>query len=277
MTLSRTLLLWSSLSTALLFSACATSHAPGSDGSVSGDVGRPADAGPYVPSCAPMDARVDPCAVAVCAPVTGAFWDGAACVPVHCNCAGAECGVYTTLDACEADHAACDATLCTTTGGAWFARAEWCGHFQCGFPPSVLCDESVPACDCGLGRVFQDGAGCVDGALCELTEMLEPEAFCTATGGTWRLDVCGHATCGRLSDADCILPGCVCGDLEVFDPQRGCVRSPTCELRQLGEPCTDTGLCADSVCCVNGGISADATCVAPLCDDPHGVCGPPRS
>ena len=128
----------------------------------------------------------------------------------------------------------------------------------------------------GSLRVFGPGVGCVDGPLCEIIATVAPDVLCANTGGEWMLGICAPTTCGRFSDLDCALPACACGELEVFDTDRGCIRSPSCEVRLLGEACTTTGLCADSVCCLDGGISADASCVAPMCEDPHGVCGPPR-
>lgn len=239
----------------------------------SGDLG---DGGAPIATCEPMDARIDVCAD-VCFGVTSAFWDGASCVAAHCDCAGSECDVYPTVEACEAAHAGCDATLCSSTGGAWFDRLEWCGHFECGVPAPAACETPTRACDCGTYRVFMEGVGCVDGPLCELRAPREPDVLCADTGGTWMPGICGHATCGRLSDLDCASPGCVCGALEVFDDERGCIRSPTCDVRQLGESCDESGRCGDgSVCCATGGASAASTCVAPMCDDPSGICGPPR-
>jgi hypothetical protein len=240
------------------------------------DTGPLVDGGAHVATCDPMDAHADVCADA-CFGVTSAFWDGTSCVAAHCDCAGTECDVYATVEACQAEHASCDAALCTSTGGAWFDRPEWCGHFTCGFPNPDDCETPTPACDCGAYRNFVPGSGCMDGPLCELTAPMEPDARCASTGGTWRTDICGSATCGRLSDLDCVAPGCVCGELEIFDTDRGCIRSPTCEVRELGESCTETGLCGGgSVCCVSGGASTAARCEAPRCDDPSGVCGPPR-
>ncbi len=227
-------------------------------------------------SCEPMDARTDVCATP-CFGITGAFWDGARCVESHCDCAGTECEVYAGLAACEAAHAHCDAALCRATGGAWFDRPQFCGHFECGAPPTGLCDEVLPACDCGLYGVFVDGIGCMEGPLCELVAPEEPEPRCVRTGGTWMLGICGHATCGRLSDLDCASPGCVCGRYQIFDPERGCVQSPSCDERLPGEDCTETQRCGmGTVCCANGGASIEASCVAPMCGTPDGVCGPPR-
>ncbi len=245
-------------------------------GGGSEDTGPGTDAGPFVPTCDAMDARIDVCAV-TCDDVSGAFWDGTTCVPSHCDCTGAECGVYASVAACEADHGDCDATLCASTGGAWFNRPEWCGHFVCGFPNPDSCAVPTPACDCGTYRVFDPGTGCTDGPLCELTAPVDPDVLCASTGGEWMVGICGDARCGRLSDLDCALPGCVCGALEIFDTERGCIRSPSCDVRLLDESCDDTRLCGGgSVCCANGGISTASTCSMPMCADPSGPCGPPR-
>jgi hypothetical protein len=240
------------------------------------DTGARTDAGVPMATCDAMDAHTDVCA-APCAEVTSAFWDGAACVAAHCDCAGTECDLYRTLEACEAAHAGCDATLCAASGGAWHNRLEHCGHFTCGVPAPEICEVPTRACDCGTYRVFMDGVGCVDGALCELVAPREPEELCSATGGEWMPSTCGPATCGRLSDLACASGGCVCGALEIFDEDRGCIRSPSCDVREPGEACEDTGLCGGgTVCCATGGASTASSCVAPLCDDPAGICGPPR-
>ena len=240
------------------------------------DTGPRPDSGMVTPTCEPMDAQLDVCA-AVCGSVSSAFWDGATCVPAHCNCVGTECDVYATVSLCEAAHASCDATLCASTGGAWFNRPEWCGNFACGAAPLDSCEVPTRACDCGTYRVFNDGTGCMDGPLCELRAPTDPDVLCAATGGTWMLGICGNAMCGRLSGLDCLSPGCVCGDLEIFDGERGCIRSPTCEARLLGEQCNATGLCGNgNVCCATGGASTDSACALPMCTGTFGVCGPPR-
>ncbi|MFO0714266.1 MAG: hypothetical protein U0353_30765 [Sandaracinus sp.] len=227
-------------------------------------------------SCNPQVAEIDVCA-AVCDDVDGAFWDGTRCIATSCNCTGSDCGTYATVEACQAAHAHCDAALCLATGGRYFSRPQFCGHFECGFPPAVACDEPLPACDCGLYNIFVDGVGCMPGPLCELIAPMEPQALCESTHGTWHTDMCGSTTCGRVSDTDCIAPGCACGTYEIFDAERGCIQSPECDVRLLGEDCTATQRCGGgSVCCVSGGASTAAACEAPMCSDPSGVCGPPR-
>ena len=233
----------------------------------------PIDVGVGPASCAPQAAAIDLCAP-ICDAITGAFWDGTRCIEHSCNCTGPECEVYADGAACEAAHAGCDASLCETTGGAWFARPIYCGHFECGTPPSVACDETIPVCDCGAYGIFVEGVGCMPGPLCELIAPREDEALCTETGGTWMMGICGPTTCGRFSGLDCAGPGCACGAYEIFDDERGCIPSPDCDVRQSGEDCSETGLCAGSVCCTGGaGLSQ---CEAPQCGDPSGLCGPPR-
>ncbi|MCP3980720.1 MAG: hypothetical protein GY716_15570 [bacterium] len=52
--------------------------------------------------------------------------------------------------------------LCNTTGGFW--DIDSCYHYWCGQFPD--CDAIVPGCDCGTGRNFVQGAGCVDDPVC---------------------------------------------------------------------------------------------------------------
>ena len=230
----------------------------------------------YMPSCEPMQAETNLCFAGDCAGPSGAYWDGAACVESHCDCIGPECGIYATKAACDAAHTMCEAALCANTGGAWFRVPAWCGHFECGQPNPAFCETPTTACDCGPRRNFEAGVGCV-AATCPIAEMVPPETLCAATGGTWRTDICGHATCGRLSDLECVSPGCVCDQNETFDAARGCIPDPVCEVRVLGESCTETGLCGEgSTCCANGGASAASTCVEPMCASSAGICGLPR-
>lgn len=229
----------------------------------------------YMPSCEPMRADTDLCFAGDCVGVTGAFWNGAECVESHCDCTGPECGIYATKAACDAAHTMCDAALCESTGGAWFRVPAWCGHFICGRPNPAICDTATTACDCGPRGRFVPGMGCMPDATCPIPERIEPEPLCTLTGGTWRLDICGHATCGRLSPLDCVAPGCVCPENSTFDEARGCLPNPICEVRELGEDCSATGLCGGgSACCTRGGASAETTCIMPMCGSPDGIYGP---
>ena len=231
----------------------------------------------YMATCAPMQAETNLCFAGECLGVTGAFWNGSECVESRCDCIGPECGIYATKAACDAAHTTCQAALCTSTGGAWFRVPAWCGDFVCGRPNQSPCDTPTTACDCGVRGRFVDGVGCMTDTKCPISELIDPQQLCGITGGEWQLGICGHATCGRLSGLDCASPGCVCGVNETFDLGRGCIPNPLCEVRVLGESCTETQLCGDgTTCCANGGASTEASCVAPMCSTPDEICGPAR-
>ena len=55
-----------------------------------------------------------------------------------------------------------EAELCHETGGWW--DIDSCGHYWCGQFPD--CDAIIPGCDCGPGRNFVPGLGCVDDEDC---------------------------------------------------------------------------------------------------------------
>lgn len=240
-------------------------------GPITSDAATPIDAGPRG-ACDPMDARIDSCADQ-CFGVTGAFWDGTTCIEAHCDCTGTECEVYPTLLDCQGAHTTCAAEMCTSTGGAWFSQPLYCGNFECGVPPPETCETPIPACDCGAYRVFDFDAGCIDGPLCELMAPRTEEELCGETGGEWRPDICGHATCGRLSGDACIAPGCVCDRREIFDPERGCVRSPSCRTRTVGEECARDETCVTGAICCPGGEVA-SRCFEIHCDGTE-TCPPP--
>ncbi|MHC4991957.1 MAG: hypothetical protein ACYTGC_13360, partial [Planctomycetota bacterium] len=48
-------------------------------------------------------------------------------------------------------------SLCEASGGTWDPTS--CGHYRCGVPPA--CNAIIPGCDCGSGRTFIPGVGCV--------------------------------------------------------------------------------------------------------------------
>ena len=52
--------------------------------------------------------------------------------------------------------------LCLATGGVWDPIS--CGHYNCGQFPD--CDAIIPGCNCGPGRNFENGVGCVDDPDC---------------------------------------------------------------------------------------------------------------
>jgi hypothetical protein len=52
--------------------------------------------------------------------------------------------------------------LCWATGGVW---DPWsCGHYYCGVEPD--CDAIIPGCNCGAGKNFEPGLGCVEDPEC---------------------------------------------------------------------------------------------------------------
>jgi hypothetical protein len=55
-----------------------------------------------------------------------------------------------------------EAALCEDTGGIWDPLS--CGHCSCGFPPE--CAAIIPGCNCGPGKNFVAGLGCVDDPDC---------------------------------------------------------------------------------------------------------------
>ncbi len=58
---------------------------------------------------------------------------------------------------------ASESTLCYNTGGQWDLQS--CGHYECGFPPP--CTAVIPGCNCGPGKQYQDGVGCVPATFCD--------------------------------------------------------------------------------------------------------------
>ena len=60
------------------------------------------------------------------------------------------------------DDGISDQTRCETTRGVWDALS--CGHYSCGYQPE--CAAVIPGCDCGPGRNFVEGVGCVDDPTC---------------------------------------------------------------------------------------------------------------
>lgn len=63
-----------------------------------------ASPGPCDVDCAPDDAR----GVGFCGTIVGIAWNGTDCTWLSgCSCEGRDCGRYTSLEECEAAHAAC--------------------------------------------------------------------------------------------------------------------------------------------------------------------------
>lgn len=248
---------------------------PAADAPPSADA-RP-DAGAYVASCEPMRAALDPCGTH-CRAELGAFWDGSQCVPYCEECVGEDCGVYASVEACQLDHSNCDATLCSETAGDWFNIPALCGHHVCGVPNPADCFAPTRGCNCGTGRNFQAGVGCMVDVSCPAVDpVVDEEASCLATGGRWDVSTCGHYNCGRRSPLECVSPGCDCGPSRSFDGALGCIERGACQARRLGEGCGGSeSACAEGVCCSIGGDSGEMQCATPMCESPAGVCGPAR-
>jgi hypothetical protein len=133
--------------------------------------------------------------------------------------------------------------LCERTGGRWDERS--CGHYVCGRPP--LCDAIIPGCDCGSGRSFVAGAGCVEDRTCG---ECQSDADCPA----------GSACNACPIDPSCPLCA-VCGP-PVCEP-RACAFDPDCPP---GSHCEGSSVCPPDVVCVWEG--EPGVCVPDRCCDP---------
>ena len=153
-----------------------------------------------------------------------------------------------------------DEALCAETGGRW--DPVGCGHLWCGIP--VDCDAAIPGCDCGPGRNFVPGRGCMFDAACQNGD---DRALCEATGGFWDVNSCGHWWCGEPPACDAIIPGCNCGDGRTFG-QEGCMRDPSCPG---GGACNSDADCpAGELCCYPCGVQGcEYQCMPPGAD---GMC-----
>jgi hypothetical protein len=235
--------------------------------------------------CYDVDCAAQPVADPGCIDCTaevflGAFWDGRECFELHgCECRGEACaGAFESLEECRAVQAGCDGALCRATGGQWF-RA-WggvaCG-FHCGVPNPDACFVPFDSCNCGPGREFERGTGCVDAAC-------DPARLCWGSGGTWHPAsdcFCGFH-CGRPGDCEACLDSCDCGLYRNFDPSAGCLPDRTCAGTDTAAVCTSTGgtwhdcgpsdpgcTCGNYTC---GSPFSFLPCLAPGCD-----CGTSRN
>jgi hypothetical protein len=198
-------------------------------------------------SCAPMDVRFPVCG-STCehAPY---YWNGESCVAApSCTCTGADCGrTYPRPELCVAAHTSCAAPLCNATGGRWMAVHAYCGHFACGHPTPQNCLVGGPACDCGVGRRFDNALGCVADPSCTRGDL------CVATGGVVNAGA-GCNICGRPSAVcDPGTEGCDCGPAMNYDVARGCVPDASCgpaheELCRRSGGTYVFGGCMDAVC-----------------------------
>jgi hypothetical protein len=240
------------------------------------------DGGAVPSSCSAQSAAETICPATLCDGPDSFAWDGERCIRIDCGaCTGTDCGhLPTSLAACEASHASCIPEMCRATGGEWLFWAEECQHYRCGNPQPAECLVGMPVCNCGDHRSFDFArGGCFDDTSCPEVDPLPPMQLCTATGGTWTPGICCNTHCGQFCPLACASPGCVCGDLQVFDAVRGCVDSAECHVVDAGHECSDRVRCRDGlICCEHcGGAGCDPhmTCTAPVCDaDPNiDTCG----
>lgn len=180
--------------------------------------------------CAPWDARNDPCLAGECEP-DGYLWTNAGCTITDCSCVGPDCARrYRTLEACEAAHRDCDATLCQDTGGTWIAQnGFYCEHTTCGHDLAD-CDAPAPSvCHCGFDRSWRGGVGCVRDFMCD--READRPTRCTASGGVWGGAMCCPTECGLACGDDCTSPDCACPPTMVWTEEAGCVPAARCVPR----------------------------------------------
>ncbi|MDQ3034822.1 MAG: hypothetical protein M3Y87_20600 [Myxococcota bacterium] len=223
---------------------------------------------PIARECVPMDAHDGRCACEAIdcddlppGAIRAWVWDGTACVPHRsCSCAGADCDArHPTRESCEAAFAACETSLCRSTGGRWVD--ETCGHYWCGVPPNELCVD--PGCDCGPGRTYEEGVGCVESPSCT------DEELCIASGGTFVPDAmcglrCGEPSCTRDAPA---RVACDCGPGRTFyEGTSGCAPDSACSV-DAASLCASTGGDWSALCCHSDcGRLCERDCAAPACD-----------
>ena len=117
-----------------------------------------------------------------------------------------------------------------------------------------------------------DSSGVAD---TDTTGEVDPVDMCEQTGGTWDENSCGHYACGEVPDCDAVIPGCDCGEGQVFGPG-GCEESLQCVSLACGELVCAAAeeLCSVFVSGVKGGGNSYAcNDLPPACsDDPTCEC-----
>lgn len=108
---------------------------------------------------------------------SGGTWDEGSCGHYDCgqmpDCRalipGCDCGPERNFEpgfGCV-EALGCDdpdaRAACEDTGGVWDPNS--CGNYSCGLPPN--CDAIIPGCNCGDGRNFSDGDGCIAAPSCD--------------------------------------------------------------------------------------------------------------
>ena len=116
--------------------------------------------------------------------------------------------------------------LCSISDGIWDDGA--CGHYVCGVPNA--CEALIPGCDCGPGRTFEIGFGCVEDLTCE-----GAISFPCADGLPCTVDVeycqITHPGPGGPTQSSCppmprecaVAPSCACLEsIDIVGPESDC-------------------------------------------------------
>lgn len=186
-----------------------------------------------------------------------------------CNCGAGK--TFLSPEGCVDDETCGMRELCLATGGRFYPASEcFCG-FECGSP--LPCGACLDSCDCGPGRNYLEGSGCVTDENCPPAT---DEQICTFTGGIWHEDdSCGNYHCGIPNYMEpCIAPGCDCGFLSNFDPETGCHYDASCVDKYEGQDCWGYGhssSCREGlVCCPFISPGGVARCENPCCPSEDG-------
>jgi hypothetical protein len=131
--------------------------------------------------------------------------------------------------------------VCKDTGGKWLV--DTCGHWECGEEPQ--CKAIKPGCNCGLGKNFNPLKGCHEDPQCNIVKPDKKAKLCLDTGGKWLPTTCGDWKCGNEPLCEAIIPGCNCGNKNIFNLDKGCVADPSCGPIGLGKNDPQT-LCMDT-------------------------------
>ena len=137
---------------------------------------------------------------------------------------------------------------CVETNGRWDDTS--CGHYPCGQQP--MCEALIPGCDCGEGRTFREGKGCVEDANCS------GDPCATLGGSAAHGDVipdedgCNNSTCidGQLACTDMVCAEC----WGAFTDSDGACRSPNDGVYPA-DCCDEPSLCEGT-----GGTWDEASC-----------------
>lgn len=239
------------------------------------------DGGATMPSICAADEVTERLCGPICDGPDLFYWAGDRCWQIDCGrCEGRDCGRGTLRrETCEEAHASCTPQLCRETGGDWLFAADFCGHFVCGRPTDLDCEVGMPVCNCGPGKTFFEGSGCVeiDGCVPD-PEVPTPEQLCTRSQGTWTTGICCPTHCGELCPLPCASDACHCGPSAVWSDLLGCVPTSECYVDGLGDALGPRHRCEDGLipCACTGSDCPGLTqCTTPTCREGRDVCDDP--